>query len=134
VYQAGTLSGNPLAVTAGLVTLSQLTPGVYDHLERLGQQLQTGLDSLMRTAQVPGCVQRVGSMITVFFGPAAVRSWDDAAGCDTARFGRFHQGLTRRGIYWPPAQFEAAFISNAHTEADIVTTLEAAKAAFAEQA
>jgi glutamate-1-semialdehyde 2,1-aminomutase len=130
VYQAGTLSGNPLAVTAGLVTLAQLTQGVYDHLERLGQQLEAGLRSSMQAAQVPGCVQRVGSMITVFFGPSVVRSWDEAANCDTKRFGRFHQALTQRGIYWPPAQFEAAFISNAHTEADIAKTLEAAEAAF----
>jgi glutamate-1-semialdehyde 2,1-aminomutase len=69
-------------------------------------------------------------MITVFFGPSVVRSWDEAANCDTKRFGRFHQALTQRGIYWPPAQFEAAFISNAHTEADIAKTLEAAEAAF----
>lgn len=132
VYQAGTLSGNPLAVTAGLVTLSQLTPAVYDHLERLGQQLETGLRGLMTAGHVAGCVQRVGSMITVFFGPSVVRSWDDAAHCDTQRFGRFHQGLTKRGVYWPPAQFEAAFISNAHTEADIAKTLEAAKGALAD--
>lgn len=132
VYQAGTLSGNPLAVTAGLVTLSQLSPALYDHLERLGEQLETGLRSLMTAGQIAGCVQRVGSMITLFFGPSVVRSWDDAAHCDTQRFGRFHQGLTKRGVYWPPAQFEAAFISNAHTEADIVKTLEAAKAALAD--
>lgn len=132
VYQAGTLSGNPLAVTAGLVTLSQLTPAVYAHLEQLGQRLQNGLQSLMQDANVNGCVQRVGSMITVFFGPSTVRSWDDAAGCDTQRFGRFHRGLLARGVYWPPAQFEAAFISNAHTEADIQKTLAAARSAFAE--
>ncbi len=132
VYQAGTLSGNPLAVTAGMVTLSQLSQSVYDHLERLGQRLEAGFRESMQAARVAGCVQRVGSMITVFFGPSVVRSWDDAAHCDTQRFGRFHQALTQRGVYWPPAQFEAAFISNAHTEADIDNTLEAARAAFAE--
>lgn len=130
VYQAGTLSGNPLAVTAGLVTLSQLVPAVYENLERLGQRLESGLSALLKATQTPGVVQRVGSMITVFFGPSVVRSWDEAAGCDTKRFGRFHQGLLKRGVYWPPAQFEAAFISNAHTEADIERTLEAAKGAL----
>lgn len=130
VYQAGTLSGNPLAVTAGLVTLSHLNPSVYEHLERLGSKLEVGLRNALDDARVAGCVQRVGSMITVFFGPSIVRSWDEAAHCDTKQFGRFHQGLLQRGIYWPPAQFEAAFISNAHTEADIDTTLEAAKAAL----
>lgn len=130
VYQAGTLSGNPLAVTAGLVTLSQLTPSVYEHLDHLGSKLEVGLRDALGEAKVAGCIQRVGSMITVFFGPSVVRSWDDAAHCDTKQFGRFHQGLIQRGIYWPPAQFEAAFISNAHTEADIHRTIEAAKSAL----
>lgn len=132
VYQAGTLSGNPLAVTAGLVTLSQLTPAVYEHLEQLGQQLESGLRDVLSQSHVAGCVQRVGSMITVFFGPSVVRSWDDAATCDTKRFGRFHQGLIKRGVYWPPAQFEAAFISNTHTAGDIERTIEAAKGALAD--
>jgi glutamate-1-semialdehyde 2,1-aminomutase len=115
-----------------MVTLSQLTQSVYEHLEQLGQRLETGLRDALREAHVAGCVQRVGSMITVFFGPTVVRSWDDAAPCDTKRFGRFHQGLIKRGVYWPPAQFEAAFISNAHTEADIARTLEAARGALAD--
>lgn len=130
VYQAGTLSGNPLAVTAGLVTLSRLNAGVYEHLETLGARLERGLSEALRSSGTPGCVQRVGSMITVFFGPSVVRSWDDASTCDTARFGKFHRGLRERGVYWPPAQFEAAFISNAHTEADIDATIAAAQAAL----
>lgn len=132
VYQAGTLSGNPLAVTAGLVTLQRLTPSVYENLEQLGAQLEAGLRAALTSTNTAGCVQRVGSMITVFFGPSSVRSWDDASQCDTKRFGRFHQGLMKRGIYWPPAQFEAAFISNAHTAADITRTIEAAHAALSE--
>lgn len=132
VYQAGTLSGNPLAVTAGLVTLSRLNSALYDRLEQLGARLESGLAKALEASGTSGCVQRVGSMITVFFGPRAVRSWDDASGCDTARFGKFHRGLLQRGIYWPPAQFEAAFISNAHTESDIDATLAAARAALGE--
>lgn len=132
VYQAGTLSGNPLAVTAGLVTLSRLTPELYERLEHLGTRLEAGLKSALTNSGTPGCVQRVGSMITVFFGPSVVRSWDEASTCDTARFGRFHRGLLRRGIYWPPAQFEAAFISNAHTDGDIDAAIAAAEGALSD--
>ncbi len=131
VYQAGTLSGNPLAVTAGLVTLRKLNQGVYEKLERLGQRLESGLRQQLSETNTPACVQRVGSMITLFFGPSSVSSWDDASTCDTARFGRWHQAMLKQGIYWPPAQFEAAFISNAHSEADIDRTLKAAKNALA---
>jgi glutamate-1-semialdehyde 2,1-aminomutase len=131
VYQAGTLSGNPLAVTAGMTTLSRLNRELYERLETLGARLESGLSHALQRSQFSGCVQRVGSMITVFFGPSAVESWDDARVCDTARFGAFHRGLLERGVYWPPAQFEAAFISSAHTEADIDATIAAAALSLA---
>jgi glutamate-1-semialdehyde 2,1-aminomutase len=130
VYQAGTLSGNPVAVAAGLATLERLTPELYTRLEALGAQLQAGLEAAAHKAGVPATVQRVGSMITLFFREGAVRSWDDAVKSDTKRFGDWHRGLIDRGIYWPPSQFEAAFISGAHTEADIARTVEAAAAAL----
>jgi glutamate-1-semialdehyde 2,1-aminomutase len=131
VYQAGTLSGNPVAVAAGLATLERLVPALYERLERLGAMLEEGLAGALRAAGVPGCVQRVGSMITLFFREGPVRSWSDAAGADTKRFAAWHRGLLERGVYWPPSQFEAAFLSGAHTEADIARTVDAARAALA---
>lgn len=130
VYQAGTLSGNPVAVAAGLATLARLTPDLYERLERLGAMLEAGLVEVTRKAGVAARVQRVGSMITLFFREGPVRSWDDAASSDTKRFGSWHQGLITRGVYWPPSQFEAAFLSGAHTEADITRTIDAAAAAL----
>jgi glutamate-1-semialdehyde 2,1-aminomutase len=130
VYQAGTLSGSPLSVAAGLATLKQLDAALYRKLETLGSRLETGINRTLKTSGVQGCVQRVGSMITLFFGVDHVNSWDDAKACDTARFGRFHQALTAAGIYWPPAQFEAAFISKAHSEAEIDRTIAAFEAAL----
>jgi glutamate-1-semialdehyde 2,1-aminomutase len=132
VYQAGTLSGNPVAVSAGLATLQQLTPDLYQHLEMLGQRLEDGINGVIVETGCVACVQRVGSMITLFFHPGPVRSWDDARHCDTGRFGRFHQSLMAQGIYWPPAQFEAAFVSQAHTTRDIDTTISAVEHALSE--
>jgi glutamate-1-semialdehyde 2,1-aminomutase len=132
VYQAGTLSGNPIAVNAGLSTLAELDHNAYQRLEELGSRLQTGLERALRETDTPGVVQRVGSMLTLFFHRGPVRSWIDALASDTARFGSWHRGLVTRGVYWPPSQFEAAFISLAHTEQDIDQTLEAALAALAE--
>ncbi len=126
VYQAGTLSGNPIAVAAGLATIAHLVPELYAKLERLGAQLEEGLRAAAASAGVPATVQRVGSMITLFFREGPVRSWADAAPCDTARFATWHRGLLERGVYWPPSQFEAAFLSGAHTEADIAATVDAA--------
>ncbi|APR84366.1 Glutamate-1-semialdehyde aminotransferase [Minicystis rosea] len=130
VYQAGTLSGNPVAVAAGLATIERLVPELYTKLETLGAQLEEGLRDAARKASIPAAVQRVGSMITLFFHEGPVRSWDDAAKSDTKRFGTWHKGLIERGVYWPPSQFEAAFIGGAHTEADIARTVEAASAAL----
>jgi glutamate-1-semialdehyde 2,1-aminomutase len=132
VYQAGTLSGNPIAVNAGLATLAELDNNAYQRLEELGSRLQTGLERALRDTNTAGVVQRVGSMLTLFFHRGPVRSWLDAAASDTKRFGVWHRGLVARGVYWPPSQFEAAFISLAHTERDIDQTVEAALGALAE--
>jgi len=126
VYQAGTLSGNPVAVACGLRTLELLTPDVYEKLESLGARLELGLRRALVDRAVAGCVQRVGSMITVFFCDGPVRSWDDASRADTRRFADWHGKMIRRGVYWPPSQFEAAFLSSAHTESDIDATVQAA--------
>lgn len=130
VYQAGTLSGNPLAVAAALATLEQLRPELYEHLEGLGARLEAGLKSALQRAGVDGCVQRVGSMITLFFRPGPVLDWNDAAGSDRERFGRWHAALLEQGVYWPPSQFEAAFLSAALDEKDIDRTVEAAETAL----
>jgi glutamate-1-semialdehyde 2,1-aminomutase len=131
VYQAGTLSGNPVAVSAALATLARLDDALYAHLEKLGARLEAGFEASLKKHGITGCVQRVGSMLTLFFTEGPVRSWDDAKKCDTARFGRFHAAFLARGQYWPPSQFEAAFLSNAHTEADIDATTAAADEALA---
>ena len=126
VYQAGTLSGNPLAVTAGLATLSRLDDGLYQHLEAFGARLQAGLETALQEQSIAGCVQRVGSMLTLFFSPGPIHNFSDASACDTKRFGAWHQAMRKAGIYWPPSQFEAAFLSNAHTADDIDRTVVAA--------
>ena len=131
VYQAGTLSGNPVAVSAALATIARLDDALYAKLETLGARLEKGLRAAAEKHQVPACVQRVGSMITLFFTPGPVKSWDDAKKADTARFGRWHQRMIAAHEYWPPSQFEAAFFGGEHTEADIDRTLAAADAAFA---
>lgn len=130
VYQAGTLSGNPLATSAGLATLSGLTPDVYQKLEATSSALASGLERVLAERHVAGVVQRVGSMLTLFFHDGPVRSYSDARACDTARFGVWHQGLLQRGVYWPPSQFEAAFVSAAHSADDIEHTLTAAREAL----
>jgi glutamate-1-semialdehyde 2,1-aminomutase len=131
VYQAGTLSGNPVAVTAGLATLERLTPDVYERIERTSAALEEGLVRGAEGRRVPVRVQRVGSMLTVFFRTDPVVSWADASACDTKKFASWHAGLLARGIYWPPSQFEAAFVSAAHGPDDVTKTVEAASLAFA---
>jgi glutamate-1-semialdehyde 2,1-aminomutase len=127
VYQAGTLSGNPVAVTAGLATIARLTPALYEHLEAMGARLEEGLVRAARDAKVePVTVQRVGSMITLFFAEGPIRSWTDADRSDRKRFASFHAGLLSRGVYWPPSQFEAAFLSGAHGVAEIDAIIAAA--------
>jgi glutamate-1-semialdehyde 2,1-aminomutase len=130
VYQAGTLSGNPVAVSAGLAVLERLDDALYARLESLSARLEAGLQAAIASKGAAACVQRVGSMITLFFTKGPVRSWADAKACDTMAFARWHGGLVEQGIYWPPAQFEAAFVSGAHTEADVDATLAAAAAAL----
>ena len=126
VYQAGTLSGNPIAVAAGLKTLELLDNDVYDKLSALGARLEHGLKRALVDKVVDGCVQRVGSMITLFFCEGPVRNFADAMRADTSRFAAWHSSMIKRRIYWPPSQFEAAFISAAHTEQDIDATVVAA--------
>jgi glutamate-1-semialdehyde 2,1-aminomutase len=127
IYQAGTLSGNPLAVAAGLATLTILRDEPpYERLETLSARLAEGLDRAATDAGVPHVVQRVGSMLTLFFHPGPVWDYDDAKGSDTALFGRFFWEMLARGVYLPCSQFEAAFVSSSHTEAEIDHTIEAA--------
>jgi glutamate-1-semialdehyde 2,1-aminomutase len=132
VYQAGTLSGNPLAMAAGCATLDALdAPGSYERLDALGARLQQGLVRAAREAGVTVTVNRVGSLLTAFFCAGPVEDWPGAKRADTARFGRFFHAMLDRGIYLPPAQFEALFVSLAHTEADLDRTVAAAGEAFA---
>ena len=127
VYQAGTLSGNPLAMTAGIETLRTLSePGVWDGLERAGERLLAGLASLGAPVQLA----RVGTMWGLFFADTPVLSWEDAKTADTERFARFHRAMLDRGVYLAPSQFEAGFLSTAHGDAEIDATVEAARAAF----
>jgi glutamate-1-semialdehyde 2,1-aminomutase len=126
VYQAGTLSGNPLSVAAGLAMLRYLVahPELYEQLEARGAQLAAWTP--------PGAtVNRVGAMFTLFFSPEPVTDWDSAKKCDTERFGRFFHFMLERGVYLAPSQFEAAFLSTAHTEEDIRETVAAAREFFA---
>lgn len=130
VYQAGTLSGNPVAVSAALATLERLDDALYDKLEQLGARLEAGLRHAIEKARIEACVQRVGSMITLFFAKGPITDWSSADGCDRERFGAFFRAMLKAGVYWPPAQFEAAFISGAHSEAEIDRTIQAAEAAL----
>jgi glutamate-1-semialdehyde 2,1-aminomutase len=125
VYQAGTLSGNPLAVAAGLAMLRHLKA----HPEIYGQ-LEARTAALCAAAPAGVTVNRVGSMFTFFFTEGPVTDWESAKRSDTARFGRFFRAMLERGVYLAPSQFEAAFVSAAHTEQDIAKTIEAAKEAF----
>jgi glutamate-1-semialdehyde 2,1-aminomutase len=131
VYQAGTLSGNPVAVSAALAMLERLDAGVYEKLEALGARLERGLLASLEKHRVDGCVQRVGSMITLFFTKGPIRNFGDAVKSDTKRFGRWHGEMLSRGQYWPPSQYEAAFIGTCHTDADIDATIKAADEAIA---
>ncbi len=127
VYQAGTLSGNPLAMAAGCAALDDLQRhGTYERLEALSVRLQVGLARAAQAAGVMMTVNRVGSMITPFFCRGPVFDYASAKTSDTALFGRFFHGMLERGVYLPPAQFEAAFVSLAHTERDIDDTVAAA--------
>ncbi len=134
IYQAGTLSGNPMAMAAGTVTLEQLGPAAYARLEALSARLADGLAAAAREAGAEVQVNRVGSMLTVFFSGEPVFDAASARKSDRGRFARFFHGMLERGVYLPPSQFEAAFVSLAHSESDVDLTLEAAKQAFGEAA
>jgi glutamate-1-semialdehyde 2,1-aminomutase len=131
VYQAGTLSGNPLAVSAGLATLELLNPALYERIEATSSALESGLVRAAQSRGIAVRVQRVGSMLTVFFRREPVRSWSDASASDTRRFAAWHAALLEGGVYWPPSQFEAAFVSAAHDGDDVAKTIDVASAAFA---
>ena len=133
MYQAGTLSGNPLAVSAGVATLSELQrPGVYDQIDRLAARLTDGVSAAFRDTEVPGTINRVGSMFTGFFNPGPVDALAQVEQSDTARYGRYFHALLERGVYIAPSQFEAGFVSTAHTEADIDATIGRVKEALAD--
>jgi glutamate-1-semialdehyde 2,1-aminomutase len=130
VYQAGTLSGNPLAMTAGLWSLAELSPKLYRHLAKLGGMLAAGLADAARAAHVPMQVNAFGSLVTPFFTSEPVKDLQSAMKADTAAYGRFFTGMLARGVYPPPSQFEAWFLSGAHTERDVEKTIRAAHAAL----
>lgn len=128
VFQAGTLSGNPLAMAAGIATLEELKENPpYDRLEQMGQRLAEGIDHVVTEADIPHTLARVGSMWTLFFNPDRVTDYDVSSRNDTQRYGRFFWAMLDRGIYLPCSQFEAAFLSSAHTDDDIDKTIESAK-------
>jgi glutamate-1-semialdehyde 2,1-aminomutase len=131
VYQAGTLSGNPLAMAAGIATLRLLgEPGVYARLETLADRLTQGLAAAAATADVPFTGNRVGSMFTGFFCAGPVTDYASARYADTVAYARFFHAMLDQGVYLAPSQFEAGFVSLAHTEADIDATVSAAMTAF----
>ncbi len=136
VYQAGTLSGNPLTLAAGLANLKQLiSPSIeisnsYRYLEQRGSTLEAGVKDIARKAKIPVQFQRIGSMFCTYFNGCPVYNLKDAEKSDTTRFAHFFHGMLQRGIYLPPSQFETSFISIAHSEEDIETTLRAAKETF----
>jgi len=134
VYQAGTLSGNPLAMAAGIATLCQLKANrkqFYEQLEEMAEKLVGGITAAANEAGVAMTANRVGSMFTFFFTGKAVTDWQSASMCDTAEFGRFHGALLDAEVWLPPSQFEAAFLSIAHSRADIDATIAAASEALA---
>jgi glutamate-1-semialdehyde 2,1-aminomutase len=130
VYQAGTLSGNPLAMTAGLWALEELCAGLYTHLAKLGSRLAAGLAEAARDAGVAVQVNAFGSLLTPFFTTQPVRDYQSALSADTAAYGRFFRAMLEGGIYPPPSQFEAWFLSGAHTEKDVDRTLAVARKAM----
>jgi glutamate-1-semialdehyde 2,1-aminomutase len=132
VYQAGTLSGNPIAMTAGLWSLNQLNSKLYRDLERAGATLEAGLLDAARAAGVGIHINRVGSLLTVFFAPGPVIDYRTALQADTKAYARFFQAMLAHGIYLPPSQFEAWFLSTAHTERHLERTITAARKAFKE--
>jgi glutamate-1-semialdehyde 2,1-aminomutase len=131
VYQAGTLSGNPLAMAAGIATLKALqAPGFYEALDETAAALAGGLKKVAADAGIPVQVDRVGSMLGMYFTDQPVNNFEDAKTSDLERFTAYYKGMLERGIYLAPSQFEAAFVSGAHSETDIAATLNAAAQVF----
>jgi len=134
VYQAGTLSGNPLAMTAGLWSLTELSPKLYRHLSKLGARLAGVLADAARAAGVPLQVNAFGSLFTPFFTGRPVRDFASATSANTASYAAFFRAMIVRGVYPPPSQFEAWFLSAAHTQKDVDRTIRAARDAMKEVA
>ncbi len=133
MYQAGTLSGNPLAMTAGAVTLRAIRqPGVWERLERTGEMLVAGLGQAAKQAGIAVSLARLGTMFGLFFAEGPVIDWDSAKIADTNRFARYFRAMLEQGVYLAPSQFEAGFLSTAHGEAEIAQTINAAERAFAQ--
>lgn len=132
VYQAGTLSGNPVAMAAGLATLRALDDAAYDTLETQAAKLVTGLEGVAKAAEAPVSFARVGSMFTTFFSPTPPVDFAGAQAADTATFGRYFHAMLRRGVYLAPSAFEAGFVSIRHDDAAIAATVEAHREALAE--
>lgn len=131
VYQAGTLSGNPLAVAAGLKTLELLEDEtVYARIDRISERLCQGIQERLKKFGLPFQLNRVGSLLTLFFTPSPVRDYEGARKTDTERFSRYFRVMLQEGVYLPPSQFEAVFVSIAHTESDVEKTLQAAERAL----
>ncbi|MFT0638345.1 aspartate aminotransferase family protein, partial [Staphylococcus ureilyticus] len=125
IYQAGTLSGNPLAMTSGYETLKQLTPESYDYFNRLGDILESGLKDIFKKHNVPITVNRAGSMIGYFLNEGPVTNFEEANQSDLEMFSQMYRETAKEGVFLPPSQFEGTFLSTAHTEADIEKTLAA---------
>jgi glutamate-1-semialdehyde 2,1-aminomutase len=126
VYQAGTLSGNPLAMSAGIASLDLLAaPGFYELLDARAKRLGDGIAAVLRETAAPATAVRVGSLLTLFFSREPVTDYAAAKKCDTQRFAEFFRGMLDRGVFLAPSQFEALFVSAAHTDADIDRTLAA---------
>ena len=131
MYQAGTLSGNPLAVTAGIATLKALAkPGIYDNLEATATRIAHGLSLAAQTAEVPLTINRVGSLMTAFFADGPVEGWDDVTATNRERYSVFFHHMLESGVYMAPSAFEAAFVSTAHSQEDIDRTVAVAESAF----
>jgi glutamate-1-semialdehyde 2,1-aminomutase len=132
VYQAGTLSGNPLAMSAGIASLDLLAePGFYESLEVRSKRLGDGIDAALRETRTPAASVRAGSLLTLFFFPAPITDYAAAKKCDTNRFAEFFGAMLDRGIFLAPSQYEGLFVSAAHTDADIDGTLAACRESLA---
>ncbi|RLQ98035.1 glutamate-1-semialdehyde 2,1-aminomutase [Falsibacillus albus] len=130
IYQAGTLSGNPLAMTAGFETLSQLTPETYEEFSRKADLLEKGLHDAAQKHGIPHTINRAGSMIGIFFTEDEVANYEGAKSSDLELFADYYREMANEGIFLPPSQFEGLFLSSAHTDEDITKTIEAAERVF----